>query len=155
MRVSRIASRVRSTRASSVAGGGGVALVEDQVEHLHHGGHPAVAVGVGRRGEAGAGAGQLLLGAADPGAHGVLRRPVGMRDLGGRQAAHRAQRERHLGGGTQRRVAAQQQQGEAVVGLRGGARPAGRLPHGQLGHAGLLLAPAPGLVGRSRSTIRR
>ncbi len=130
-----------------VAGGGRVALVEDQVEHSHDRGHAAVQVAGGRHGEAGAGAGQLLFGAADPRSQTGLGRAMGVRDLGGRQTADRSQGERHLGGGVQRWVAAEQQQGEAVVGFLRGTRSACRFPHGQFGHSGFLLASAPCLIG--------
>jgi hypothetical protein len=70
-----------------------------------------------------------------------------VRDLGGRQAAHRAERERHLRGAAQHRVAAEQQQGEAVVGLLRRHRPPGGVLHRQVGAARLLLPPAPGLIG--------
>ena len=75
-----------------VAGGGGVALVEDQVEHAHHVVEPLVRSGpVGSSN--GVGRGQGLLRPRDALADRRLLGQEGARDLGGGQAADQPQRE--------------------------------------------------------------
>ena len=78
--------------------------------------------------------------------HGVLGGAVRVGDLGGGQATHRAQGERHLGRGAERGVTAEHQQREAVVDGRWRARVAGWFVPGQLGQAGFLFTSAPGLL---------
>jgi hypothetical protein len=65
------------------------------------------------------------LGAADPLRHRRLRDVEGVGDLARREAADRAQRQRHLRGGRERRVAAAEEQEERVVAdlLRRGLGP--------------------------------
>jgi hypothetical protein len=93
-----------------VAVTGGVALAEDQVEDVQHGGQPG-AVAVQRE----TGFPDHLLGAADPLRHRRLRHAEGRGDLRGAQPADRAQRERDLARRRQVRVAAAEQQGQRVV----------------------------------------
>ena len=71
------------------------------------------------------------VGPADARGHGALRDEEGARDLGRGQAADGAERERGLGGRGQRRMAAQEQQDQGVVGVR----TAGVLP-ACVGHVG-------------------
>ncbi len=59
-----------------------------------------------------------LLGPADPGRHRGLGHQERAGDLGGGQAADRTQRQRRLRGRGQRRMAAQEQQDQRVVGAR-------------------------------------
>ena len=99
----------------SIALGGRVALVEDQV---HHPQHSAQAVGqllVGRHPVGDARVGDLALRAHDPLAHGRLGDQERAGDLAGRHAAERAQRERHSRGHLQRRVAAGEDEPQPVV----------------------------------------
>jgi hypothetical protein len=70
---------------------------------------------VGRHPIGDARVGDLALGAHDPLAHGGLRDQEGARDLAGRHAAERAQRERHARGHLQRRMAAGEDQPQPVV----------------------------------------
>ncbi|OIJ90076.1 hypothetical protein BIV25_32790 [Streptomyces sp. MUSC 14] len=100
------------------ARGSGVALVEDQVEHVQHDPQPLLALRALGQGERAAGGTDALLGPADPGRHRGLRHQERARDLGRGQAAHRAQRQRGLGGRGQGRMTAQEQQDERVVGVR-------------------------------------
>jgi hypothetical protein len=65
-----------------------------------------------------AGGPDALLGPADSGRHRGLRHQEGAGDLGSGQAADRPQRQGGLGGRGQRRMAAQEQQDERVVGVR-------------------------------------
>src|SRR5262249_4427337 len=97
------------------ARGGGVALVEDQVQHLQDDAQPLLALGRRWQRERRLAGLDLLLGAADPLAERRLRDEERARDLAGRQAADGAQRERDLGGRRQRRVAAEERQREGVV----------------------------------------
>jgi hypothetical protein len=69
----------------------GVALVEDEVQDVQHGGEPLGALAVGRHPERDAGHFDALLGAADPLRHGRLGHEERVRDLGRGQAAHGAQ----------------------------------------------------------------
>ena len=92
-----------------------VALVEDQVDHRQH---RAQTVGqqVRRRDpERDRGVLDLALGAHQPLGHRRLRHQERARDLLGRQASQRAQRERHLRIGRERRVAAGEDQLQAFV----------------------------------------
>ena len=57
----------------------------------------------------------LALGPHDPLRHRRLRHEEGARDLAGRQPAHGAQRERHLDLGRERRVAAGEDQLQALI----------------------------------------
>ena len=62
-----------------------VALVEDEVQHPHHGAHVA--------GTVDAGAADRALGAADALRHGGLGHEVGLRDLAGGEATHGPERQ--------------------------------------------------------------
>ena len=114
------------------ARGGGVALVEDEVDHLQHRGQPLAELLAGGdlvgdpRGQ------DLLLGAHEPLGGGHLGLEKGAGDLGGGQRAQRAQGQRDLRGLAQRRVAAGEQQSQSIVGEI--VRLLGRL--GRLGRLG-------------------
>jgi hypothetical protein len=101
------------------AGGGGVALVEDQVQHVQDHPQPVAQLRRRRHVEGRAGGLDALLGAADALGHGGLGYEEGAGDLGGRESADRPERERDLRGRRQLRMAAQQQQGQRVVVVAG------------------------------------
>jgi hypothetical protein len=108
-----------------VAAGRGVALVEDQVDHRQRRVEPhRQLVGVGHP-VRDAGVADLALGAHQPLRHRRLGHRERARDRRGRQPADQPQRQRHLRGGCQRRVAAGEDQPQPIVGDRlgrGGAR---------------------------------
>ena len=99
----------------SIALGGRVALVEDQVHHLQDAAQAVGQLLVGRHPVGDARVGDLALRAHDPLAHGRLGDQEGAGDLAGRHAPERAQRERHTRGHLQRRVAAGEDQPQPVV----------------------------------------
>ena len=72
----------------------GVALAEDQVEHVQHGAQPLGAFPGGGHFERHAGSFDGLFGAADALCHGCFRNQESMGDFHGGQAADRAQGER-------------------------------------------------------------
>jgi hypothetical protein len=92
------------------------ALVEDQVHDGQSGGEPVREQMRRRHAERDAGRLDLALGPHEPLRHRRLRNEEGARDLRRGQAAERAQRERHLGIRGQRRVAAGEDELEALVG---------------------------------------
>ena len=129
-------------------GGGRVALVEDQVEHVQDDAEPlAVGVAAGQR-EPGAAVPDGLLRPGDPAGHRRLGDQEGPGDLGGGQPADRPQREGDLRGRGERGVAAEEEQDQAVVlvGRRdvGGGR---RLRARDRSSGRRLLAPPPGQLG--------
>ena len=75
----------------------GVALVEDQVEHVQHGAQALVALLVRRHAERHAGRLDALLRAADPLRHRRFGHEERVGDLGGRETADGAQRQRDRG----------------------------------------------------------
>ena len=131
-----------------VAGGGRIALVEDQVDHLQHRGEA-----FGKFGAAGHLEGDALVGQGALGAHDALgdRRlghQEGARDLVGRQAADQAEREGHARLGGQHRMAGGEDQAQQVVadvvvegGVEIGRRRLRRRPRAR--------GPAPGACARS------
>ena len=98
-----------------VAGGGRVALVEDEVDHLEHGGQALGKLGPARYLEGDALLGQRALGADDALGDGRLRDQEGAGDLVGRQAADQAQRERDAGFGGEHRMAGREDQAQQIV----------------------------------------
>ncbi len=92
-----------------------VALGEDQVEHGCDGLHPCHQVVPGGELEGGPCLPDAALGPADPLGDRGFRHEERSGDLRCRQAPDRSQRERDLGRGTERRVAAQQQELQGVV----------------------------------------
>lgn len=110
------------------AGGGGVALVEDQVEGLQNGRQPLLPAV--RAAEAHTP--HLLLGPADALRHRRLRDQIRTGDLRRGQAADGTQRERDLGGRCEVRMAAQEEQREGVV-LAGSPLPRRRGGEGVAG----------------------
>ena len=78
---------------------------------------PILALLLGRQIEPGAGVPDRLLRAADPLGHRRLGNQEGVRDLGGRQAADRSERQGELRRHRERRVTAQEQERERVVPL--------------------------------------
>src|SRR6185312_7853108 len=97
------------------ARGGGVALVEHEVQDVADRAEQLGALRGRRQPERGARRLEALLGPADPLGHGGLGDEEGRRDLGGGQAADGAQGQRDGGGGGQGRVAAKEDEGERVV----------------------------------------
>ena len=97
-----------------------------------------------------------LLRPADPLGHRRLGDEEGAGDLGGRQAADRAQRERDLRRRGQRRVAAQEEQRERVVLVGAGSSLGCRASNASGGvMRGGLLAPRRAVSLRSSSVRRR
>ena len=126
-----------------------MALVEQQVEHREHLRQPAGQLLGARHAVGDARARDLALGTHDALCHRVLGGDEGPGDLGGRESEHSTQRERHLPLAAQRRMAAGEDQLQAVVGL--GSRIGSRLAHqfGKLGSVAGVAAqpvqrPAPG-----------
>ena len=95
-----------------------VALVEHEVEDREHRPEPLGQQVVGRDAERDAGAADLPLRAHEPLRHRRLRDEERVRDLGRREAADLAQRQRDAALGGERRVAAREDEREAVVGDR-------------------------------------
>ena len=93
----------------------GVALIEDQVEDVEHRAQAIRALHGLRHGEGHARLADARLCPADPLRHRGFGEQERTRDLGGRQAAHRPQRQRDRGSRRQRRMAAQEQKDERVV----------------------------------------
>lgn len=100
-----------------VAGAGGVALVEDQIDDLEDRGQPPGQFRTGRQLERDALVGQRLLGRRDALGDPGLGGEEGARDLGRRQAADQPQRQRDAGRGGQHRVAGDEHQPQDIVGL--------------------------------------
>ncbi len=104
------ADRFGAERAAPV-----VALVEDQVEHSEHGGEAVGQQVRGRHAERDPRVADLALGAHQALGHRRLGYQERPRDLLGAEAAERAQRQRDLRLGRERRVAAGEDQLEAFV----------------------------------------
>ena len=98
-----------------VARGGGVALVEDQVDHGHHVVEPRGPLRARRQLELRAGRRQRLLRPRDALAHGRLAGEEAAGDLGGGEAADQPQRQRGARLGRQRGVAGEEDQPQDVV----------------------------------------
>ena len=111
----RMASAQRSSRTRRVAGAGGVALVEDQVDDGQHGPEPVGQVGLVRDPVGDPGVADLALGPDQPLGHGRLGHQEGAGDLGGGEPAQQPQGQRDLGAGGERRVAAGEDQAQPVV----------------------------------------
>ncbi len=110
----------------AVAGGGRVALVEDQVEHGQHRVQP-LRQQVRRRDAVGnAGVADLAFGAYQSLRQGRLRKQEGAGDLRCGEAAERSQREGHARLGRKRRVATGEDQPQPVVVDAGAPVVAGR-----------------------------
>jgi hypothetical protein len=100
---------VRQVRAHPVpAGGGGVALVEDQVDHGHHVVDPSGALGPRGEVELGVSRGQGLLRSRDALTHGRLRDQEPPGDLRRRESPDQTQRQRGTGLRRQGGVAGQE-----------------------------------------------
>ena len=97
------------------AGGGRVALVEDEVDHLEHGGQALGKLGPARYLEGDALLGQRALGAHDALGDGRLRDKEGAGDLVGRQAADQAQGERDAGFGGEHGMTGREDQAQEIV----------------------------------------
>ncbi|CUJ41539.1 Uncharacterised protein [Achromobacter xylosoxidans] len=107
---------VAQRRAHPVfAGGGGIAFVEDQVDHFQHRGQPRRAFPRPGHLERHARRRQAALGAHDALGDGRLRGQESARDLGGGQPAQQAQRQRHTRLGRKQRVAGGEHQAQQVV----------------------------------------
>ena len=85
----------------------GVALVEHEVQHSHHGSHLAGTIETGPADRA--------LGPADPLRHGALGHEVGLRDLARGEAAHRPEREGDRRGRRQVGMRGQKVEAQGVV----------------------------------------
>ena len=96
----------------------GVALVEDQVDDREHRGQAVRQPMVGGHRERDGGRLDLRLGPREPALHRLLGDQEGARDLLGGEPAERAQRQRHLRLDGQRRMAAGEDQLQALVGDR-------------------------------------
>ena len=99
-----------------VAGGGGVAFGEHEVDRGQDGVEPVRELGVAWDPVGGVVVAELAFGADDPLGDRRFGDDEGVGDLGGIQAAEESQGERDLGVGRQRRVAAQEHQPQLVVG---------------------------------------
>jgi hypothetical protein len=122
----------------------GVALVEDQVEHMEHDAQPLGTLGLGRELERHAGGLEPLLGAADALGHRRLGHQERVRDLQRGEAADGAQGERELRRRRQPGLAAEEQQPQRVVlAVAGVLARGGREQRvgGDLRRGGLLAAP--------------
>ncbi len=98
-----------------VAGGGRVTLVEDEVDHLEHGGQAFGKLGPARHLEGDALLCQRPLGADDALGDGWLRDEEGAGDLVGRQTADQAQRERDAGFGGEHRMTGGEHQAQQII----------------------------------------
>ena len=92
----------------------GVALVEDEVQHPHHGAQVAAAFDTA----VDTGLADRALGAADALRHGGLGHEVGLRDLTGGQATDGSERQRHRRRRRQIGVGAQEVEAQGVVRAR-------------------------------------
>ena len=101
-----------------VAGRDGVALVEDEIERRQHGAQTGREIGVARHLVGDAGRSDLRLRAHHALGHGGLGDQERARHLGGGQAAEQPQRERDARLGCERRMAAGEDQPQALVGNR-------------------------------------
>ena len=93
----------------------GVALVEDEIEHVEDGAEARVSLLGRRHHEAHAGALDALLRAADSLRHRRLGHEERARDLRRGETTHRAQRQRDRGRTRERRMAAHEEKNERVV----------------------------------------
>ncbi len=110
---------VAQRRAQPVlAGGGRVALVEDQVDDLEHRRQPRLQLGAARHFEGHVRLRQRALGAHDALRDRRLGRQEGARDLAGGEAAEQAQRQRHPRLGGEHRMAGDEEQAQQVVSHR-------------------------------------
>ena len=98
-----------------VAGGGGVALVEDEIDHLEHRGQPWGEVAAPGNLEGNVRFGEGALGPHDALGDGRHRDEEGARDLFGGQAAEQAQREGDPGLGGEHRVASGEHEAQQIV----------------------------------------
>ena len=92
-----------------------VALVEDQIQHAENAAQPVGQLLVVGHPVRDPRVGDLALGADDPLAHRRLRDQERARDLAGREPAERAQRQRHPRRQIERRMAAGEDQPQAVI----------------------------------------
>ena len=140
-----------------VAGGGGVALVEDQVDRLQHRGEPLgqlAALGHLERHPRG---GERALGAHDALLHGRLGHEVGAGDLLGGEPRQQAEGQRHARLDREHRVAGDEDQAQHVVVERVGglSGEVGRVrPAAQLQVAPELLGLAPVHFGAAQAVDR-
>ena len=101
-----------------VARGGGVPLVEHEVDHCEHGAEPVRQLGVGRDAIRDLGVLDLALGPHEPLRHGRLGHEERSRDLARLEPAEQAEGERHLRLGSEGRVAAGEDEPQAIVAHR-------------------------------------
>ena len=115
MRPSRSASSHSAGRIQSSPARGGVAFVEDQVDHFEHRREPRARARAARHLERHARLGERALGAHDALRDGRLGHQKGARDLVGGEAAEQAQRERDARLGGEHRMAGDEDQPQQVV----------------------------------------
>jgi hypothetical protein len=92
-----------------------VPLVEDQVDDGEHGRQPPGQVGLGRDAVRDSRVPDLALGPDQPLGHGGLRHQERVRDLRRGEPAQQPERQRDLGAGAQRRVAAGEHEPQPVI----------------------------------------
>ena len=105
-----------------------IAFGEDEIDHREHAAQPRLQRFAFRHLVGNSGEPDFLLGADQALRHGVLADQKGARDLRGGQPADRAQRQRDLDLGRERRMAAGKDQPQHVVVERGARRPRRRPP---------------------------
>ena len=106
-----------------LAAAGGIALVEQQVDHGRHRRQALGPLHRAGRLEGRAGLGHLGLGPGDPLLHGALAHQEGAGDLGHAQATDDPQGQSNLLGGRQVGMAADEQQPQDVVAIVGAVQP--------------------------------
>jgi uncharacterized protein (DUF2384 family) len=99
-----------------IAGGGGVALVEDEIDDLEHGGEALDELGPARHFVGNALLGQRAFGPHDTLGHRGLRHQKGACDFLGREPTDQPQRQRHAGLRGQYRVAGGEDKAQQIVG---------------------------------------
>jgi hypothetical protein len=123
-----------------------IAFVEDQIDDRQHRGEPVGQQMVGRDAKRDARGFDLSLGPHQALGHGGLADQEGTRDLRGGEAAERAQGQRHLGLGGERRMTAGEDELEPLVGKAGLVhrllRALGRRQQPGLGRQGAIPADA-------------
>ncbi len=98
-----------------LAGGGRVAFVEDQIDHLQHGGQTGGKIGPAGDLKGNARLGEGALGPDDALGDGRLRDEEGARDLLCRQTSKKAKRERNTCLGRENRMAGDEHEAQKVV----------------------------------------
>ena len=108
-----LAGQIRTRQV--LAGRGEIPFIKDQINHLQYGVEPFVELLPFRHLIGNAGLADLVLGAHDALRHGRRGHQIGAGDFLGGEVAHFPQGQRHPGVGGQRRVAAGEDQPQAVI----------------------------------------